>query len=67
MMQGRTTGATYGGLEYQAIITTVAILNYWTKLFFPDDQVQTNSYKVMRKAREQLPHFGMDFLGINMT
>ena len=25
-----------GGLEYQAIITTVAILNYWIKLFFPD-------------------------------
>jgi len=26
-----------GGLEYQAIITTVAILNYWIKLFFPDE------------------------------
>jgi len=25
-----------GGLEYQAIINTVAILNYWIKLFFPD-------------------------------
>ena len=46
-IQGKTTGTYYqaqenywsnswGGPVYQSIINTVAMLNYWIKLFFPD-------------------------------